>query len=208
VFAAFALAVGSWSRALAAEEAAIPIVSREARTGVAVTVYNQDLALIKDTRDLSLPQGESAIRFEDVASRIDPKTVAVRSVTAAERLAVVEQNYVFDLISPEKLMEKYVGREVELVEIDETLKTQRTPATLLSTNGGLVYRLGDRIAVGHRARAPPEASDQLYARPTLLWRLANSGSGEHKVRMSYLTGRMSWAADYVAVVNLRTREPT
>src|SRR5207247_8871495 len=119
------------------------------RTDVAVTVYNQDLALVKDTRDLTLVAGESAIRFEDVASRIDPKTVAVRSVTDPDKLAIIEQNYIFDLISPEKLMEKYVGREVEIVETDQNLKTQTTKATLLATNGGYVYRIGDRIAVGH-----------------------------------------------------------
>ena len=99
--------------------APVPIVARDARTEVAVTIYNQDLALVKDTREFSLPVGESAVRFEDVAAKIDPRTVAVRSATAADGLGVVEQNYVFDLISPQKLMEKYVGREVELVETDE-----------------------------------------------------------------------------------------
>src|SRR5262249_34522378 len=179
-----------------------PAVGRDARTDVAVTIYNQDLALVKDTREFPLPAGESALRFEDVAAKIDPRTVAVTSTTAADALAVIEQNYVFDLISPEKLMEKYVGREVELIETDQQLRTQSTKAVLLSTNGGPVYRIGERIAVGFPGRVVlPELPEELYAHPTLLWHLANSGPGRHRVEVSYLTGGLSWAADYVAVVN-------
>lgn len=196
------LATAGTASAFGADEGAVPVISRDTRTEVAVTVYNQDLALVKDTREFPLAAGESAIRFEDVASRIDPKTVAVRSVTDPDHLAIVEQNYIFDLISPEKLMEKYVGREVEIVETDQNLKTQSTKATLLSTNGGYVYRVGDRISVGHPGRVIlPKLPEQLYARPTLLWRLANSGPARHKVEVSYLTGGLAWAADYVAVVN-------
>lgn len=187
---------------MAADEKAVPVVGRETRTDVAVTVYNQDLAFVKELRDVSLASGESVIRFEDVAARIDPRTVAVRSLTDADRFRVIEQNYVFDLISPEKLMEKYVGQEVELVETDDTLKSSTTKATLLSVNGGPVYRIGDRIAVGHPGRVLlPKLPEALYARPTLLWRLANGGGPKQKLEVAYLTGGMSWAADYVAVVN-------
>jgi len=179
-----------------------PAVGRDTRTDLAITVYNQDLALVKDTRELALSTGESALRFEDVAAKIDPRTVAVRSLTDAAKLSVIEQNYVFDLISPEKLMDKYVGREVELVETDARLRGQTTKAILLSTNGGPVYRVGDRIHVGHPGRVIlPSLPEELYARPTLLWRLANGGPAKHKVEVSYLTGGVSWAADYVLVVN-------
>jgi hypothetical protein len=179
-----------------------PSVGRETRTDLAITIYNQDLALVKDTRELALSAGESPLRFEDVAAKIDPRTVAIHSLTDASKLAVVEQNYVFDLISPEKLMEKYVGREVELVESDVRLRSQTTKATLLSTNGGPVYQVGDRIHVGHPGRVIlPSLPEELYARPTLLWRLTNSGPAKHKVEVSYLTGGVSWAADYVLVVN-------
>src|SRR5262245_41745625 len=97
--------------ATVAGAADVPVVARYARTAVAVTVYNEELALVKDTRRIALPAGESALRFEDVASKIDPRTVAVHATGNAGDLAVIEQNYVFDLISPEKLMEKYVGRD-------------------------------------------------------------------------------------------------
>src|SRR5262249_21111411 len=134
-----------------------PAVGRDARTDVAVTVYNQDLALVKDTREFPLPRGESVLRFEDVAAKIEPRSVAVRSISDPDGLAVIEQNYVFDLISPEKLMEKYVGREVDLIETDQQLRTQSTKAVLLSTNGGPVYRIGERDAGGVPAPPGPPA---------------------------------------------------
>lgn len=178
------------------------VVSLDARKDVALTIYNQDLGLVREIREFPLPSGESVIRYEGVASRIDPRTVSVKSLTDPDRFGVVEQNYVFDLISPEKLMEKYVGQEVELVETDQNLRTQTTRATLLSVNGGPVYRINDQISVGHPGRVIlPRLPDALYARPTLLWRLSNRGATRQKVEVSYLTNGISWAADYVAVVN-------
>jgi len=141
------------------------------------------------------------VRFEDVAARIEPASVTVRSVTAPEKLAVVEQSFAFDLISPERLLQRWIGREVELVETGDRLRERVTPAVLLSTNGGNVYRIGDRIAVGHPGRVVlPNVPEDLAARPALRWRLANSGPARHKVEVSYLTGGFSWSADYVAVL--------
>ena len=180
----------------------VPVVDHTARKAVAVTVYNDDLALVKDTREFDIPAGEHALRFVDVAAKIEPRAVAVRSLTEPEKLSVVEQNYVFDLISPQKLMEKYVGQEVELVETDQELRTQTTKAVLLSMNGGPVYRIGDKIAVGHPGRVIlPTLPAELYARPTLLWRLANAGAPKHRIEVSYLTTGLGWSADYVFVVN-------
>jgi hypothetical protein len=188
------------STAAAAEPA--PIVGRDTRTDLALTVYNQDLALVKDVREIPLRAGEQTIRFEDVAAKIEPRTVAARSLDDPAKLAVVEQSYVFDLISPEKLMEKYLGKEVDVVQADEQLRTQTTRATLLSMNGGPVYRVDDKIAIGLPGRVVlPHLPEELYARPTLLWTLANSGPTRQKVEVSYLTQGLSWAADYVAQVN-------
>jgi hypothetical protein len=177
------------------------VVARGARTEVALTVYNQDLGLVRDTREFDVGTGEVEVRFEDVAARIDPPTVGVRSLTAPEKLAVVEQTFAFDLISPERLLQRWIGREVELVETGDRLRERVTPAVLLSTNGGNVYRIGDRIAVGHPGRVVlPNLPEDLAARPLLRWRLANSGPARHKVEVSYLTGGLSWSADYVAVL--------
>jgi len=210
--AAIAVGLAGVGSALAEEAAAsarpansagaAAVVSLGDRKDVALTVYNVDLGLVREIREFPLASGETVVRYEGVASRIDPRTVSVKSLTDPDRFDVVEQNYVFDLISPEKLMEKYVGQEVELVETDQNLRTQTTPATLLSVNGGPVYRIGDRISVGHPGRVVlPRLPDALYARPTLLWRLSNRGAARQKVEVSYLTNGISWAADYVAVVN-------
>jgi hypothetical protein len=90
---------------------------------------------------------------------------------------------------------------VELVETGDRLRERVTQAVLLSTNGGNVYRIGDRIAVGHPGRVVlPNLPEDLAARPALRWRLANSGPARHKVEVSYLTGGLSWSADYVVVL--------
>ena len=135
----------------AAEPAQYPDSTAEDRTSVAVTVYNQNLALVRETRRLALDKtGAGTLRFMDVPQQINPRTVHVQSLQTPGP-SVLEQNYEYDLISPEKLMEKYVGREVEAVEQAEDLTSRTVKATLLSTNGGPVYRIGDRIVIGTRS---------------------------------------------------------
>jgi hypothetical protein len=193
----------AWTEALTAAFAAEApaTVTRVARTEVGLTVYNHDLGLVRDVREFDVASGESTVRFEDVAARLDAATVTVRSLTAPQRFSVVEQTYAFDLVSPEKLLQRWLGRDVELVETGDRLRERVTSAVLLSTTGGNVYRIGDRIAVGHPGRVVlPNAPDELSTRPTLRWRLANSGPARHKVEVSYLTGGLSWSADYVALL--------
>jgi hypothetical protein len=187
----------------AAEPRALPDSTADDRTSVAVTVYNVNLALVRETRELSLPEkGEATLRFMDVPSSINPRTVHFESLTAPDALAVLEQNYEFDLISPSKLMEKYVGRDVTLIEQAEDLTTREVQATLLSVNGGPVYRVGDRIVLNQTGKVtlgsvPPD----LVPRPTLVWTLGADKAGKHDVQASYLTDNMNWSADYVAVVD-------
>jgi hypothetical protein len=181
----------------------LPDSTAEDRTSVAVTVYNVNLALVRETRNLTVPsRGEASLRFMDVPSSINPRTVHFESLTAPDALAVMEQNYEFDLISPAKLMEKYVGREVELVEQAEDLTTREVRATLLSVNGGPVYQVGDRIVLNQTGKVTlPSVPPDLVPRPTLVWTLGADKTGEHEVEASYLTDNMNWSADYVAVVS-------
>jgi hypothetical protein len=118
--------------------------------GVAITVYNSNMGLVKDTRSLDIPQGASLLQFMDVAQRIDPTTVHIKSVTEPESLSVVEQSYEYDLLNPQKLLDKYVGRELTLVmrrmeNNTEQLVSKR--ATLLSNNNGQVWKIGDQVVI-------------------------------------------------------------
>jgi hypothetical protein len=184
--------------------AAERVVGRDARTATALTVYSAglDLAVVRDTRQLTLDAGEGVLRFDDVAARIDPRTVALRSTTSPEKLRVLEQSYLFDLSSPQQLLQRWIGHDVELVERDTRLRSKTTPATLLSVDGGNVYRVEDRIVVGNtgEVRLPP-FGEEVYTRPTLRWRLANDGPAAQTLEVSYATAGLSWTADYVAVLN-------
>jgi hypothetical protein len=187
---------------LAADPAPVPESTAADRTSVAVTVYNQNLALVRETRNLAIGRsGTSFLRFMDVPSQINPRTVHVQPLTAGGP-SVLEQNYEYDLISPEKLMEKYVGREVEIVEQADDLTTRTVKATLLSVNGGPVYKIGDRFVIGQGGRVTlPDLPADLVARPTLVWKLDAPKAGTIPTEVSYLTDGMNWSADYVAVVD-------
>ncbi|RMF74821.1 MAG: DUF4139 domain-containing protein [Acidobacteria bacterium] len=186
----------------AAEITEMPDSTATDRTAVSVTVYNVGLGLVRETRVLrDVPHGVAALRFMDVPSRINPRTVHLASLDDPGGLVVLEQNYEFDLISPQKLMEKYVGREVEIVEQAEDLTTRSVRATLLSVNGGPVYRIGDRIVLNQTGKVTlPDVPPDLVPRPTLVWTIRNERAREHRVEASYLTDGMTWSADYVAVI--------
>jgi hypothetical protein len=164
------------------------------QSDLAVTVYNSNIALVRDVRQLTLPAGASRLRFMDIAASINPATVHFRSLTEPTKLSAIEQNYEYDLLDPNKLLQKYVGREVTLMRGDQEVK-----ATLLSDNNGQVWKIGNEIIteLGHGSIRFPELPENLYERPTLLWTLENSGARKHKVEASYLTANLSWSADYV-----------
>jgi hypothetical protein len=173
---------------------------------VAVTVYNQNLALVRDVRRLDLPTGDVDLRFMDIAAKVNPATVHIASETAPRDLAVLEQNYEYDLLNPQKLLDKYVGRDVTLVQLQtENNSTHEVDirATLLAYNDNVpVWRVGDQIVTGIASDRYvfPDLPANLYSKPTLIWRLTNRHAGAQTVEASYLTGDMSWTADYVLTV--------
>jgi hypothetical protein len=172
------------------------------QSDLALTVYNSNLSLVRDVRQLTLPAGESRLRFMDIAASINPATVHFRSLTEPSRLSVIEQNYEYDLLDPNKLLQKFVGREVTLVRpkiASGSTEYVEVKATLLSLNGAPVWKIGNEIVTGmsYESIRFPELPDNLYERPTLLWTLENSGARRHRVEASYLTGNLSWSADYV-----------
>src|SRR5882672_917613 len=175
------------------------------QTDLAITVYNSNIALVRDVRNLSLPGGLFRLKFMDIAATVNPATVHFRSLTDPEKLGVIEQNYEYDLLEPAKLLHKYVGKEVTLVRAYQengTTKREEIKATLLSDNNGPVWKIGNDIVTGMYAESLrfPEVPANLYERPTLLMSLENSGARKQQIEASYLASNLSWNSDYVLTV--------
>jgi hypothetical protein len=170
---------------------------------VAVTIYNSNMGLVKDTRLIDLKPGVHELNFMDVAAKIDPTTVHIKSLIHGSSLNVLEQNYEYDLLSPQKLLEKFVGQRVQLAVLNpETKKEEIVEATLLSTQGGNIFQIGDKISIGHPGRLLlSRIPENLIPQPTLVWMLENRLSKPQKLEASYLTSGINWKADYVAVLN-------
>jgi len=170
---------------------------------MAVTIYNSNVGLVKDIRLIDFRPGIHELKFMDVAAKIDPTTVHIKSLIDGSTLSVLEQNYEYDLLSPQKLLEKFVGQPVQLATINpETKKEEIVEATLLSTQGGNIFQIGDKISIGHPGRILlSRLPENLIPQPTLVWMVENKFSKPQKVEASYLTSGISWKADYVAVLN-------
>lgn len=168
---------------------------------LSITVYNNNLALVQDERRLDVPAGRTRLEFKDVSASIKPETVAL----SGAGLGVVEQNFDYDLLTPSKMMEKAVGREIEIVRtIPGTGQQTHEKATVLSVNSGVVLRIGNRIEVLSADGLPTQVifdsiPENLRAQPTLSVTVDAAQAGGHDVTLSYLTTGLSWKADYVAL---------
>src|SRR5512135_1301538 len=173
------------------------------QTGVALTIYNVNLGLVKDQRQIKLGKGVNDLRFMDVASQIMPASVNIKSLMGPETLRVLEQNYEYDLLNLQKLLDKYVGREVKLyTKNPHTEREEVVTATLLSNNGQPIFKIGDEITFGHPGRIIfPGVPEDLNAKPTLVWMLENSLPSTQKIEASYLTSGINWRSDYVVTLN-------
>jgi len=173
---------------------------------LAVTVYNSDLALVRDVRNVQIARGTSDLQFMDIAATVNPATVHFRSLTEPGRVSVLEQNYEYDLLEPDKLLRKYVGREVTLVRTrldGSTSRDEDVKARLISYNNAPVWEIGGEIVTGMPATHIrfPELPGNLFSHPTLIWTLDNTGGTRHRVEASYLARSLSWIADYVLTVS-------
>ena len=153
--------------------------------GVEVAVYNNNIGLIKETRKLTLPSGEGELRFMGVASQILPVTVHVESLNYPSDFSVVEQNYEYDLINADKLLDKYVGKKVKIVVWNEYQDRKETvEAILLSNNNGQIYKINNEIFIGHPGlRVLSEIPEDLIAKPTLTWLYNNNTTKEHNIEI-------------------------
>jgi hypothetical protein len=170
---------------------------------LSVTIYNDDLALVQDNRDIEVRNGRQRVEFQDVSAQIRPETVSL----AAPDISIVEQNFDFDLLTPFKLMEKAVGQEITLVRVNPVTGAEtREQAQVLATNSGVVLKIGQHIEVLRDDGLPvrvifDKVPDNLRARPTLSVTVVGSHAGTRRATLSYLTPGLSWKADYVALYN-------
>jgi hypothetical protein len=189
--------------ALAQVSVEIPPPSVSAQGEVAVTIYNNDLALVQDRRQLALPQGRSRQEFPDVSAQIRPETVTL----TGNDVGIVEQNFDFDLLSPQALMQKAVGETITLVRTNPATGAEtRERARVLAANGGVVLQIGPRIEVLRDDGLPvrvifDRVPENLRARPTLSVTVQTQAAGRRPVTLTYLTPGLGWSADYVALFN-------
>lgn len=179
------------------------LTTLEDQTSVAVTIYNDNLALVKDQRKIILDKGFNNLAFRGVSARIRPETALLRSLNPSNQLQVLEQNFDFDLLTPQKMLEKYTGKQVQLATINpatgiETIQT----ATILSTNSGVTLKIGDKIVTNPQGSYIFEqVPDNLRDQPTLVTQLTSSSDKQQTVELGYLTAGLAWKADYVAELN-------
>lgn len=167
---------------------------------VAVTIYNNNLALVKDQRKIKLNSGLNSLALRDVSAQIRPETALLRSLSNPGSFNTLEQNFDFDLLTPQKLLEKYVGKNVSIVRMNPATGVESTEqATVLSANNGVVMRIGNRIETGIPGRIVyDDVPVNLRDRPTLVTKISTKATAEQTVELSYLTGGLGWKADYVA----------
>jgi hypothetical protein len=195
-----ALALAVVLCAAASAEPGERVSTLDDQRGVGITIYNTDLALVRDRRHVALPQGESRLALRDVSARIQAETALLQSVGNPSRLSVLEQNFNYDLLSPQKLLEKYVGRDVDVMHYNpRTGERRRERARVLATNGGVVLRYADRIETSvDGTLAFPSLPPDLRDRPTLVTDVMNASAGDQDIELTYLSGGLNWKADYTA----------
>ncbi len=199
-----AMFVGLTLAAMPSVAVAAEVVSTASdQSSVAITIYNDNLALVKDARQVRLARDANRLAWREVSAQMRPETAMLRNLSNPVGFRLLEQNFDFDLLTPAKLLEKYVGREVDVIRLNPATGAEtRETATVLATNGGVVLKFADRIETGVPGRlAFSGVPDTLRDKPTLVILLSNPSAGLQNLELSYLTGGLSWRADYVAELN-------
>ncbi|MBU8933903.1 MAG: DUF4139 domain-containing protein [candidate division Zixibacteria bacterium] len=170
---------------------------------VAVTVYNSNLGVVSETRLLEFDKGVGQLSFRDVPSAIDASSVTFDVVDQSGEVAILEQNYAFDLVSPEKIYTRFIDKEIDLVDKEGKLYSGRLLAynkgavTLMEKSGGIkIVQLANVTEVNF-----PQLPDGLVTRPTLFWRYSSNHDGSLPCRVGYQTGGISWSAEYIGVLS-------
>ncbi|MEW6621216.1 MAG: DUF4139 domain-containing protein [bacterium] len=180
-------------------------IRAESKEGVEITVYNQDLGLVKDNRWIEFKKGENIIRFTDVASLIDPTSVHFKATKYEDKVKIQEQNYEYDLVSANKLLEKYVDKSIQIITKDNQLYE----GSLLSFDDKHIILTRDKtkgpVVMVNLENVNdikfPELPEGLMTRPTLMWGIISDIGDKDLCELTYLTKGMKWYADYVAIVD-------
>lgn len=183
-----------------AEEKVALTSTLDDQTATSLTVYNANIGLVKEKRNVNLQEGTTELRFMDVASKIIPASVYIKS--SGKDFKVLEQNYEYDLMTPQKLLEKQVGKEIRLYyKSPYTDKEETVNATLLSYSGEPIFKIGNEITIGLQGKSMfMKMPETLISRPALVW-LVKSRKSKQELEVSYLTDDISWKADYIFTVN-------
>ncbi len=193
--------------------------AQDGRTSVDLTIYNQNISLIREERSLGLSKGKSKVIIPDIPATIDGTSLHFLSLTDPGAVKVLEQNYQYDLVHQGKLLEKYIGKQVEFVRMNEETKKEYTVSgKLLSTGysaqpvyggapnyshtGGMVAEVGGKIEINPSGRLVlPSLPEGLILKPQLEWLVENSREGKHKTEISYMASQLSWTCNYVALLD-------
>ncbi len=175
------------------------VIGPDTQKSISITIYNHNLALVRDVRQVRLPKGELQLAYSGISGEIKPETALFK----ADNMTILEQNFEFDLLTPESLLKKYIGHQVEIIKKHPTTGEETAvPATVLSANNGVVLKTGNRIETGVPGRlAFPDVPENLRERPTLCLLARSSAAGVRPMELTYLTTGLGWHADYVAELN-------
>lgn len=190
------------STGAAADDSTLVTAVADQRQALNLTLYNQGFGLVGDLRELDLPAGRFRLQWDGVPRQLDPGTVALTAADGTEGPAVLEQVFDEDLVSPARLLELNLGREVVLVQEDRDLREKRTRARLLSTSGP-TYEIEGRVVIGHpgRVELPGGLPEGLLLRPALGWLVESAAAGPRRLEARYLTNGLGWSAGYRLELN-------
>ena len=180
--------------------------AQTALSDVSVTVYNNDRALVKEVREVTLKKDVQTIEFDEVAAKIEPASVLPKFLNGADKIKILEQNFDYDLADSDKLLSKYIGKDIEIERYGSD-KRAKLSGKLLSVSGGLVVQSADRIVIRPQGEISfAKMPEGLRLKPTLVWLVDSGFAGKNKMELSYQTGGINWQADYVLVTNRQDTE--
>lgn len=169
---------------------------------VSITVYNNDLALVRDVKEVVMSKGEQKIEFNDVSSKIDPTSVLPKFLSDADKIKIYEQNFDFDLINTNKLLQQYIGNNIEIEKQLPNSSKEKILAKLLAVNGGIVVQSDNKIILNPQGQISlAELPEGIRLKPTLSWLVSSKVSGKKKLEITYQTAGLSWSADYIIVLD-------